>query len=717
MKLPAILLLSALAITATAQQPPEIKRIPPPGIEVPAADRAEIETGLKQLAEKIKELKKNAALAGEIPNVEIFHKSADWAIRYNEIFDAKQIPIAKEHVQQGLARAAALAKVQAPWNTATGLVVRAYRSKIDGSVQPYGLLIPEGLKPGAKVPLHFWCHGRNEKLSELAFIDGSQKNKGEFTPEGAIVCFLYGRFCNANKFAGEVDLFEAFDDIKKHYAIDDQRLVMRGFSMGGAAAWQFGTHHSVMFAAVAPGAGFAETAEFFKVFAEGKEAPPWWEQVLWRWYDCTTMAANLANTTTVAYSGEIDGQKQAADIMLRYAEKEGITFPHIIGPQTPHKYHAESKVEINKIVDAAVAKGSPEAPQKVRFVTHSLIYPKCGWGEIQGMERQWERAEVAAERNKDGAISVTTKNVTRLRLSDDSAIPEAFTSQNGAVFRYIKMTPDGAQLPDRFTIDGAEFHHKGGMTALVVEKRDGKWMKAAFGWRDKKGDAAGSSGYITQQDFGVKRPGICGPIDHAFMDKFIFVRPTGRPINDMVGNWAKSEMERAIAQWRQVFRGEVTIVDDVNYLEQAATFRAVRAADILGAKKNDVSKDARKIADAFEDGPHIVLWGDISSNKVIAETARALPLKWTGTELSLALGTQKVDAAHHAPILIYPNPLNPNRYIVLNSGPTFREAAALNNSDQTPKLPDWAIVDLRTPPGPKWPGQIVDAGFFDETWK
>ena len=35
-----------------------------------------------------------------------------------------------------------LAAGKAPWTTATGLVVRGYRSKIDGSVQPYGLVVP-----------------------------------------------------------------------------------------------------------------------------------------------------------------------------------------------------------------------------------------------------------------------------------------------------------------------------------------------------------------------------------------------------------------------------------------------------------------------------------------------------------------------------------------------------------------------------------------------
>ncbi len=671
MKAPATILLAAILTTASAQQP-KINRIPPQGIEVPAADRTEIEAGLKQLAGEIAKLRllgaKDAKIAIELPNVEIFHKSADWALRYDEVFDVKQIAVAKDHVQQGLARAAALAKGETPWNTATGLVVRGYRSTIDGSVQPYGVLVPESwAQPDRRTrkpfPLHFWCHGRGEKLSELSFIEGSAKNKGEFTPEESIVCFLYGRFCNANKFAGEVDLFEAKADIVAHYPIDKQRVVVRGFSMGGAACWQFATHFADQWAAVAPGAGFAETAEFFRVFAEGKEAPPWWEQVLWRWYDCTTMAANLSNTSTVAYSGEIDGQKQAADIMVKYAAQEGITFPHIIGPQTPHKYHPDSKPEINKLVDAAVAAGNTVMPEKVRFSTYSLIYPRMEWVTVTGMEHQWERADVTAER-KDGRITVTTKNVTGLTLA-------------------LPMLP-GANPPSAVTsalIDGTPFVAARHGQFIEAHKENGKWT-------------AGPA----LDPIGHKHPGVCGPIDHAFMSRFVFVRPTGSPLNAAVGAWTKSEMEHAIASWRQVFRGDAEIVDDT----------ALTADQIKNA--------------------NLVLWGDPSSNKVFNTLSTlgyregghsgdpmSLPLRWS--EKTLELKGQKFDPANHVPILIFPNPLNPRRYIVLNSGPTFRETASLNNSDQTPKLPDWAIVDLRTPPGPKWPGQIVDAGFFDEGWK
>jgi hypothetical protein len=67
--------------------------------------------------------------------------------------------------------------------------------------------------------------------------------------------------------------------------------------------------------------------------------------------------------------------------------------------------------------------------------------------------------------------------------------------------------------------------------------------------------------------------------------------------------------------------------------------------------------------------------------------------------------------------MIYPNPLNPDRYLVINSGLTYREFDYENNARQTPKLPDWAIVDFSEPPSNMAPGKIVAADFFDEQWK
>ena len=311
--------------------------------------------------------------------------------------------------------------------------------------------------------------------------------------------------------------------------------------------------------------------------------------------------------------------------------------------------------------------------KKIRFTTYTLIYPFGAWVSVQGLERHWERADVTAEIVNGGTIKATTRNVSAIRFD----------------VQFEKLILDGEELPGRQLQDYARIGQH--------------WQVDPVGFNK-----------------GVrKKPLFCGPIDHAFMQPFIFVKPTGKPLNEKVDAWAKGELDHATEFWRRVFRGDAPVKDDTAITD------------------DDIKKS------------NLVVWGDSSSNALLTrimchatrsqaelgnalageaelrEQVRAqvqlghevsgLPLKWDAK--TLEFNGLKYDAEHHVPVLIFPNPLNPRRYIVLNSGPTFREEALLNNSDQTPKLPDWAIVNIDTPPDGKWPGQIIDAGFFDEQWK
>jgi hypothetical protein len=183
----------------------------------------------------------------------------------------------------------------------------------------------------------------------------------------------------------------------------------------------------------------------------------------------------------------------------------------------------------------------------------------------------------------------------------------------------------------------------------------------------------------------VKKHGLEGPIDDAFMDKFLFVKPTKAGASEKVDAWAKAELERAQFEWRRQFRGDAPTKDDT----------AVSDADIAAN--------------------NLVLWGDPQSNAVLAKIADKLPIQWSKDKL-VANG-KTYDAATSAPVLIYPNPLNPTKYVVINSGFTYREYDYLNNARQVAKLPDWAVIDLTKPVTSQAPGGISDAGFFGESWE
>ncbi|MBI1830227.1 MAG: hypothetical protein HYR84_02105, partial [Planctomycetes bacterium] len=187
--------------------PNNVRPVPAPGIAVPEPTYAELKKGIVEFRNEVADLRKalatKPALLPFMPDVEIFANSVYYALRYNEFYSEKEFDVAKKHLQQGRDRARLLREGKTPWNTETGLVVRGYQSKIDGSIQPYGLVVPKTYNPATAIQhrLDIWFHGRGEKLTELNFIEGRQKDPGQFTPPHAFVLHPYGRYCNANHFA------------------------------------------------------------------------------------------------------------------------------------------------------------------------------------------------------------------------------------------------------------------------------------------------------------------------------------------------------------------------------------------------------------------------------------------------------------------------------------------------------------------------------------
>src|SRR5688572_17501322 len=105
MKKRILLAVFLVAMPATAQ------RVPPIGLQLAAGDQAALQEGVVQLEKQIARLPSAGSLA---PDVRIFHKAVDWAIRHQEFYRSNEIQIAYKLIQQGLERARALAEGRAP---------------------------------------------------------------------------------------------------------------------------------------------------------------------------------------------------------------------------------------------------------------------------------------------------------------------------------------------------------------------------------------------------------------------------------------------------------------------------------------------------------------------------------------------------------------------------------------------------------------------------
>jgi hypothetical protein len=360
--------------------------------------------------------------------------------------------------------------------------------------------------------------------------------------------------------------------------------------------------------------------------------------------DCSL---NLVNLPAAAYGGETDPQLQASVNVREQLEREGFTFERqgntwkaaglaaifVLGPKTGHAMNPESRAQMDAFLDAAAADGRGR-PDRVRFVTYTTRYNRSHWVHVGGLQQHYQRAEVDARRDAEGAsYTVKTRNVTHLALGDTRAAR--------------KITIDGDTFPVRPA------------PRTFLENRGGHW-------RPSRPDAPELR----------KRPGLQGPIDDAFMESFLCVRPTGTALNAAADEYARRELDRFSRNFAKYFRGEVRVKDDT----------AVTAADIASH--------------------NLILFGDPGSNRLIAKALPRLPLRWT--KESVGFGDKSYNAAEHVPVLIYPNPLNPRRYIVINSGHTADDRD-YKFDYLLPRFGDYAVV--------KTNGQPAETGLFNEWWR
>src|SRR5262249_11830618 len=155
------------------------------------------------------------------------------------------------------------------------------------SAQPYAVTLPAafGKEVGKKWRLDVVLHGRTAGLTEVMFLHQHNGDQAAPRDQNFIRLDLYGRGNNAYRWAGEADVVEAVEAFLstqrvegRDHLIDANRVVLRGFSMGGAGTWHIGLHRPDQWCVLGPGAGFSTTHGYVKKLPP--QLPPWQEACL-----------------------------------------------------------------------------------------------------------------------------------------------------------------------------------------------------------------------------------------------------------------------------------------------------------------------------------------------------------------------------------------------------------------------------------------------------
>jgi pimeloyl-ACP methyl ester carboxylesterase len=646
-----------------AQPAAQKKQAAPPPIVPKTEELATLKNKVDELDKLLQSIAAKRPNPDHLTDVEIYSKAGHFLLEFPQTFFTQTgIDQSITVLDEGLARARQLAQGQAPWAAPTGRKILAYRSALDGSVQPYGITLPPNYDPAKPARLYVWLHGRNQVLTESTFLATFPKpNKGltyAAADNGQIVLDCYGRWNNANHWAGEVDVFEAIADVSRRFKIDKNRIVLRGFSLGGAGAWHIALQYPSFFAAAEIGAGTYPRRAYMDGF------PDYQKRTLRIWENILDWSLNAFNIPIAAHDGDSDsgasglppepgvpnrGQLESSLRVRAQLAKEG--FP---SEGTPNFYKAKGTPSIFLIsentghsisplvrsqVDAFLKEHGDRglvSPDEVKFVTFTTRYNTAHWVTVDALEKHYERSELFARRDASRAhVTVTTKNLTHFTLREMGAATE--------------LTIDGQKLKFRATPE------------LHIAKLNNVWRLGTLPPNHKT-------------------HALQGPIDDAFLGPFLLVRPTGAPWNKAANEQAQRILSRFDRVYARYYRAHPRVKDD-----------------------RDVTKD--DIANY-----NLILFGDPASNTQIAKILSKLPIQWTKEKVSA--GSQSYPSNTHLPALIYPNPGNPRKYIVLNSGLTIDERE-YHSDYSMPKLGDIAILKVgeTETPEPAW------AALFDEFWR
>ncbi|GAA5126573.1 hypothetical protein [Haloechinothrix salitolerans] len=141
-----------------------------------------------------------------------------------------------------------------------GTTIRMFPSRLDlgegrdldggfpqyhGQLQPYSLYVPANYEPGEPTGLTLALHSLGQRYWQYNGTTGIQQI-GE-ARDNLVATALARGPDGWYQHEAEFDVFEMWNDIARHFALDPERVAISGYSMGGYATYRLGTLYPDLF--------------------------------------------------------------------------------------------------------------------------------------------------------------------------------------------------------------------------------------------------------------------------------------------------------------------------------------------------------------------------------------------------------------------------------------------------------------------------------------
>jgi hypothetical protein len=335
----------------------------------------------------------------------------------------------------------------------------AYESPVDGTGQPFKIMIPTDYDPARPAPLSVYMHGYTG--DHLNHSTGIQAHTGSF--EAAVLGRSRGGWYLA---LSQADVLQAIDYIEAHWRIDPNRIRLTGGSMGGGGTLTLGARFPHRFASGQVTCGYVGQNQInnlltFPIYAMHSSDDPVVPPLLIR-----GPMAELRRRGGQAIFDETNGFGHAVWGYAAGNKRSGEWAERQVRPDS----HTVRHLDFTALDGAAM---------------------RCWWTEIAEWGSEPRPAHFIATAGENNLLFVELENVARLRLRVtespfDSKRPLR-VSVNGAVPREI-----AAPLPLEIVIDGPNAVEGGAPVRLhtpggPIQAYDGSPLLIVYG---TKGDAA-----------------------------------------------------------------------------------------------------------------------------------------------------------------------------------------------------------------------------------
>ncbi|MBN2302092.1 MAG: alpha/beta fold hydrolase [Lentisphaerae bacterium] len=295
----------------------------------------------------------------------------------------------------------------------------AYLAENDISVQPFLRYLPPHAKYGKPMPLLVYLHGYSPMLNIVNWADFPD-NLVSFAEEyGFCAVAPFGRGNTDFQGIGEQDVLRVIEEMKRRYAIDNSRIILIGFSMGGMGAWTIAAHYPDMFAGLVI---ISARGDYYFWHGLKKEDLPIYKQILIDTEFGHSLAANLAHIPIYCVHGTDDALISVKEAR-HMAETVQRMNPNIVYLELDGQSHWIN----NELFDMSDFKEwlrsrQKETPCNFTYTSYHPRYNSCYWIRVRRFARKTLPATISAN-VANGRIVVSATGVHELDISE-ALIPD-----------------------------------------------------------------------------------------------------------------------------------------------------------------------------------------------------------------------------------------------------------------------------------------------------